>query len=70
MHTIKATIVYAEVSADWHKESLRILVNLQFLNGMWRRDGAPSADMHWPRVERLWLIELSSFIFTSWLMLE
>ena len=46
MHTISATMVYVGESFGCMRESLRIFVNLQFLNGICLRYGSPSADMH------------------------
>jgi len=53
MHTIRATMVWVGESLGCIRESFRIFVSLQFLNGMCRRWGSPRAEMHWPSVERL-----------------
>jgi hypothetical protein len=46
-------------------ESLRILVNLEFLKGMWVRDLSIRAEMQCPRQERLPLMLVSSCILIS-----
>jgi hypothetical protein len=35
------------------KESLKILVSLEFLNGMWVLDFYINAEMQWPRQDKL-----------------
>ena len=41
-------------------ESLKILVNLEFLNGIWVLDFSISADIQWPRHDKLPFILVSS----------
>lgn len=47
------------------KESLRILVNLEFLKGIWVRDLSISAEIQWPKHERLPLMLVNSWILIS-----
>jgi hypothetical protein len=47
------------------KESLRILVNLEFLKGMCVLDLSINADIQWPKHERLPLMLVSSWILIS-----
>lgn len=44
------------------RESLRMRVSLEFLKGMWVRDLSMSAEMQWPRQERLPLILVNSWM--------
>ena len=46
-------------------ESLNTRVSFEFLNGMCVRFLSISAWMHWPRLDKLPLIEVSSWIFRS-----
>ena len=64
----KVEKVYAEADTDGEihiinlilpcpsKESLKILVSLEFLNGMWVLDFYINAEMQWPRQDKLPLI--------------
>ena len=47
------------------RESLRILVSLEFLKGMWVLDLSIRAEMQCPRLERLLLMLVSSCIRMS-----
>lgn len=49
-------------------ESLNILVNFDYLKGMWVRDCIVKAEMQWPSLERLPFMLLSScsLIYLSW----
>ena len=48
-----------------NRESLRILVNLEFLKGMWVRDLSMRAEMQCPKQERLPLMLVNSWIRIS-----
>ena len=48
-----------------NRESLRILVSLEFLKGMWVRDLSISAEMQCPKQERLPLMLVNSWILIS-----
>lgn len=41
------------------KDSLKILVNLDYLNGMWVLVFSPNAEMQWPKLDREPLIEVN-----------
>ena len=47
------------------RESLSILVSLEFLKGMWVLDLSISAEMQWPKLERLLLMLVNSWILIS-----
>ena len=66
MHTISATIICEKESLGCIRESLSIFVSLQLRKGICRRWGSPRAEMHWPSVDRLWLMELTSLILLSY----
>ena len=44
------------------RESLKILVSFEFLNGIWVLDFSISAEMQWPKQDKLPLIFVSSWI--------
>ena len=64
MQIIRATTVCKQVSLGCMRESFRILVSLLSLKGMWAFL-SPSAEIHFPRVERLKLIEVCSNFLIS-----
>ncbi len=47
-----------------NKESLNILVSLEFLNGMWLLDFWVNADIQNPREDKLLLILINSWVWT------